>query len=118
MRGETRGEAIMQQPRFDLQQLVRSADRLFQASAAGIEISGDSGSGKSNALELMMQTLARSGQGFTFIDPHGQSAERVLHYCLSLGRSLRRRVVYVHCADTRHIAAINPLAVPEDGCDA
>jgi hypothetical protein len=102
---------------LNLERLIRSPERLFASSAAGIQISGDSGSGKSNLLEVLMQTLARSGQGFAFVDPHGPSAVQTWRYCLSLPPSIRQRVVYVHCADTRLIASINPVAVPRDGAD-
>ena len=65
---------------------------LFAESAGGIQISGDSGSGKSNLLAVLMQALAMRGQGFCLLDPHGDLARLLKRFCLSLGDRLRRKV--------------------------
>ena len=49
-------------------------DVLFGESAAGLALSGDSGSGKSNLMLVLMQALTDQGVGLTLIDPHGDLA--------------------------------------------
>lgn len=89
-------------------------DRLFHETAAGIQISGDSGSGKSNLMELMMQHLASSGLGFCLIDPEGDLAANVADYCACLPERKRRKVIEIHPAARKLVAGVNPLAVPQD----
>ncbi len=89
---------------------------LFSAGA-GVQISGDSGSGKSNALEVILQRLARiRDAGVLFVDPHGESAKKLLRMTLAAGPPVARRVVYVHPAGieqlTQKLPTINPLYVP------
>ena len=89
---------------------------LFSAGA-GVQISGDSGSGKSNALEVILAQLARRrGTGLLFIDPHGTSAKKLLRMVLGMGPSLARRVLYIHPAGieevTTKLPTINSLHVP------
>ena len=64
---------------------------IFSESAAGIQISGDSGSGKSNVLEVLAQNFSLQGQPFLFIDPHGSSAKRIERFVCSLPPRLQRR---------------------------
>lgn len=103
-------------------------DWLF-GDSAGISISGDAGSGKSNALECLLQSIIRatgrltsgslSGSGppgLLFLDPHGQSARRLRRFCLSLGPSVARRMLYIQPSNTKKIVSINALHVP--GSDA
>jgi hypothetical protein len=82
-----------------------------------VQISGDSGSGKSNALEVVLHRLARiRDAGLLFIDPHGDSAKKLLRMALAAGPSVARRVVYIHPAGierlTQKLPTINPLHVP------
>lgn len=92
---------------------LRDLDLLLGDSAAGIQISGDSGTGKSKLMELMIQTLAAKGKGLLLIDPHGDLAAAVETNCASLPDRIRRKVVVLHPAATdKPQGAINPLAVP------
>ena len=90
---------------------------LFGESAAGIAISGDSGSGKSNLMQLLMQALIRQGVGLTLIDPHGDLASDLERYCASLPERIRRRVIVIRYADTTRIAGINPLSIGHGATD-
>ena len=89
---------------------------LFHESAAGVQVSGDSGAGKSVAMEGIARALARHVP-FMLIDPHGTTAEAVYHHCLDLGPSVARRTLYIKPADTQTVVSINPLAMPEDDSD-
>lgn len=93
-------------------------DLLFDDSAAGIQISGDSGSGKSNVMQILMQSIIMRGIGLALIDPHGDLARAMIAYCAHLPPRLRRRVVVVHPANTQQIAGLNPLAISDTGSDA
>lgn len=90
-------------------------EQLFRDTAAGIQISGDSGSGKSNLMELMMQCLAKAGIGFCLIDPEGDLAANIADFCACLPERLRKRVIEIHPAGQHLVAGVNPLAVPRDG---
>src|SRR5438874_11659399 len=84
------------------------------SDGAGVQISGDSGSGKSNALEVILDRLARvPTAGLLFIDPHGSSARKLRRMMLSAGRSVAHRLVYIHPAAiedaTRKLPTLNPL---------
>lgn len=87
------------------------------SEGAGVQISGDSGSGKSNALEVILERIARiPTAGMLFIDPHGSSARKLRRMILSAGPSVARRLVYIHPASvedaTQKLPTINPLFVP------
>ena len=105
-------------------QMGRSAllnlDVLFNESAGGIQVSGDSGTGKSCVLGLFMQQLIKkpNGPGFVLIDPHGDLARDMQAFCADLPARHHRRVVIVHPSDARIVAGVNPLAVNPDGLDA
>lgn len=90
---------------------------LFDESAAGIHISGESGSGKSNAIRLMMEALIRRGIGAMLIDPHGDLAAEMEALCASLPERHQRRVVVFHPANTDVVAALNPLAAVDASDD-
>jgi hypothetical protein len=85
---------------------------------AGLQISGTSGSGKSNIAEWLAVRMHARGLPFVYFDPHGNSARKILRMCLDLPPSQRRRVLYVCFTDPEHIACINPLAVPQLGQSA
>tara|TARA_R110002095_G_scaffold158524_1_gene137388 strand:- start:46753 stop:48534 length:1782 start_codon:yes stop_codon:yes gene_type:complete len=78
---------------------------------AGILISGDSGFGKSNAMKVLMQSLALEGYGWMFISPHGEDPEDMRDWCLAQKESIRNRVIYIDPADTSRTTCINPLSV-------
>ena len=86
------------------------------SDGAGVQISGDSGSGKSNALEVILERIARTQAGLLFIDPHGTSAKKLRRMILNAGPSVAKRLVYIHPASvedtTQKLATINPLFVP------
>jgi hypothetical protein len=98
---------------------------LLDESAGGIQITGDSGSGKSCVMELMMQLLTRRPAwaglpdlGWALIDPHGDLSLAAEAHLAGLPASTQRRVVIVHPADTtRKLPGFNPLAVPAAGLD-
>src|SRR5437660_628194 len=92
-------------------------DVLFDSGAGGIQISGDSGTGKSSVMALLMQALARKpdGPGFVLIYPHGDLARDMQAFCADLPARHHRRVVIVHPADGRIVAGVNPLAVSPHG---
>jgi hypothetical protein len=68
---------------------------LLGDTAAGVLLSGDSGSGKSNAMQVLAHSLIRAGCGLTCLDPHGDLADDLEDYCASLPARRRRRVVVV-----------------------
>lgn len=92
---------------------------LFDESAGGIQVSGDSGTGKSCVMGLLMQQLAKKpdGPGFVLIDPHGDLARDMQAFCADLPERHHRRVVIVQPADATCIAGVNPLAVNPEGLD-
>jgi len=85
--------------------------------AAGIQISGDSGSGKSNLIKLIVRMLIRAGHGFALIDPDGDLAEDIAAECASLSPRVRQRVLEVKLCDLRRGVSINPLAIPGSRLD-
>jgi len=88
---------------------------LFSESAAGIAISGDSGTGKSNTMNVLMDALARQDIGLTLLDPHGDLAQDFEHSCSALPRRLRERCQVIRPSQLSHIIALNPLFVPTGG---
>ena len=87
------------------------AKTLFDESAAGIAISGDSGTGKSSLMLLLMLHLIRAGIGLTLIDPHGDLATDLERHCAALPERIRRRLVVVRYSDTDRIVGMNPLSI-------
>lgn len=98
-----RPRAPVQPPKF--------ADLLAE-SAAGLALSGDSGSGKSNAMLVMFEQLIRQGSGGTLIDPHGDLASDAEQMISALPARFRQRCLVIRPCDLSRIIAINPLAVP------
>lgn len=68
---------------------------------------GTTGSGKSTFLENLFLELVNGGAGATFIDPHGDSAERLLNL---IPPERWQDVVYFNASDLDHSIAFNPLA--------
>lgn len=96
-----------------------SLEVLFDESAGGIQVSGDSGTGKSSVMALLMQQLAQKpdGPGFVLVDPHGDLARDMQAFCADLPARHHRRVVVVQPSDASCIAGVNPLAVNPAGLD-
>ena len=87
----------------------------LREAAAGFMISGDSNTGKSQLMRLMMKYLAQSGEGFFCLDPHGDLARDVEADLSTMPKHVRDRVVIIRPFDTRNgIATVNPLHVPSD----
>lgn len=75
-----------------------------------IYILGQTGTGKSGALELLTISDIYYDQGFAVIDPHGDYAQNVLKY---IPRRRLQDVVYFNPADTNHPIGFNPLEVTD-----
>ena len=97
--------------------LQKQIAELFNNSAAGVAISGDSGTGKSNLMQLLMSELARQGVGITLIDPHGDLAQDFEQSCSALPRSVRDRCQVIRPSDLTGIVSLNPLHVEDCGGD-
>jgi hypothetical protein len=96
--------------------IFKNLSRLLAQSAAGMMISGSSGTGKSCVMRLLMRILATSGEGFFLLDPHGDLARDVESDCSSLPDHVRRRVVVIRPSDIKHgIVGLNPLRVSREG---
>lgn len=89
---------------------------LFRNSAGGIQISGDSGAGKSNAMVVLMQHCVRQRQPFLFIDPHGRDATALRNWMLTRGKSTTDKLVYIQPSNPNSpLPCLNPLAVSAHG---
>lgn len=75
-----------------------------------IYILGQTGTGKSGALELLTISDIYYDQGFAVIDPHGDYAQNVLKY---IPRRRLDDVVYFNPADTSYPIGFNPLEVTD-----
>ena len=69
---------------------------------------GTTGSGKSTLLEGIAIQLIHQNAGLTFLDPHGDSAERLLN---AIPNHRIQDVIYFNAADLEFPLAFNPLAV-------
>ncbi len=67
---------------------------------------GKSGTGKSNTLENMAINDILAGRGVAFVDPHGESAERILDF---VPENRLDDVIYFNPADIDWPIAFNPL---------
>ncbi len=84
---------------------------------------GASGSGKSKYLEQFGRYLLRSGNGFTFIDPHGDTATALVEYAASLAKEYGDENIFpkFHYLEPRkdQLFSFDPLKIrdvnPEDG---
>lgn len=95
----------------------RQLVELFNESAAGIAITGDSGTGKSNTMSVIWDALVRQGIGVTLLDPHGDLAQDCEHACSALPRRLRDHCQVIRPSDLSHMASLNPIYVPYTGGD-
>ncbi len=71
-----------------------------------IYIAGKTGVGKSTLLENMVIEDIVAGKGVAFIDPHGDSAEKILDY---IPAHRMEDVIYMDPSDTDFPIAFNPL---------
>jgi hypothetical protein len=88
-----------------------SPEELFAESAAGMAVSGDSGTGKSTFLLGLMKTIIGQGFGLTLLDPHGDLASDLERHCASLPDRIRSKIVVLRFHETKRLPALNPLAV-------
>ena len=96
--------------------IFKNLTGLLAQSAAGIAISGSSGTGKSCVMRLLMRILATSGEGFFLLDPHGDLARDVESDCSSLPEHVRCRIVIIRPSDTnKGSGGLNPLHVSKEG---
>ena len=75
-----------------------------------IYILGQTGTGKSGALELLTLSDIYYGQGFAVIDPHGDYAQHVLNF---IPENRIDDVVYFNPADTAYPIGFNPLEITD-----
>jgi hypothetical protein len=75
-----------------------------------VYIVGGSGNGKTTMLEYAMLQDIRAGKGLAFIDPHGDSARKLLEY---IPKKRMQDVIYFDPSDYDHPIGINLLEVPK-----
>jgi hypothetical protein len=75
-----------------------------------VYILGQTGTGKSGALELLTLSDIYYDQGFAVIDPHGDYAQHVLSF---IPQRRLDDVVYFNPADTSHPIGFNPLEITD-----
>jgi hypothetical protein len=68
-------------------------------------IIGKTGTGKSTLLETLALEDLRAKRGFAFVDPHGDTVERLA----GNGTALEKRVIYFDACDTSQPYGYNPL---------
>ena len=71
-----------------------------------IYVLGKTGVGKSTLLENMIINDIQAGEGLAFIDPHGDSAEKILSF---IPENRVDDVIYIDPSDTMFPIAFNPL---------
>lgn len=88
----------------------RNTERVFGIKADDrrrhVYVIGKSGTGKSTLLENMIIADIIAGRGVCFVDPHGESAEKILRFIPS---SRINDVVYFNPADINYPISFNPL---------
>ncbi len=75
-----------------------------------VYILGQTGTGKSGALELLTLSDIYYNQGFAVIDPHGDYAQHILRF---IPEERLDDVVYFNPADTEHPIGFNPLEITD-----
>jgi hypothetical protein len=75
-----------------------------------VYILGQTGTGKSGALELLTLSDIYYDQGFAVIDPHGDYAQHVLNF---IPQRRLEDVVYFNPADTAYPIGFNPLEITD-----
>ncbi len=69
-------------------------------------IIGKTGMGKTNLLETMIIQDIQAGHGVAFVDPHGETAEEILHF---VPESRLKDVIYVNPGDLDYPIAFNVM---------
>lgn len=86
---------------------VRRSDRLSH-----FYVIGKTGTGKSTLLETLMRQDLENGEGFAFLDPHGDLIEKIL---LAVPTERQPDVVYFNATDRSNLVGLNPLrSVPPE----
>jgi energy-coupling factor transporter ATP-binding protein EcfA2 len=80
---------------------IKHQDRLRH-----IYIIGKTGQGKTTLLENMINFDIQNKNGFAFLDPHGDSVQRILDY---IPKERIDDVIYFNPTDVNHPIAFNPL---------
>ncbi|GIW67205.1 MAG: hypothetical protein KatS3mg096_073 [Candidatus Parcubacteria bacterium] len=80
---------------------IKDKDRLRH-----IYIIGKTGQGKTTLLENMMNFDIQNNNGLAFLDPHGDSVQRILDY---IPKERIDDVIYFNPTDVNHPIAFNPL---------
>lgn len=107
-----KAQSAIEFPDLSMREFTRLIHRMLLNPnlGAGVEVSGVSGSGKSNFSQWAIVEAARLGIPFLHIDPHGDSAKKAWRMCLDLPERQRRKIIYWRVADPNCVAAIHPLA--------
>lgn len=84
---------------------IRAKDRFRH-----MYVIGKSGTGKTTLLENMIVQDIHNGNGVAFIDPHGESADKLLRYIPS---SRINDVIYFSPGDSEFPVAFNPMEISE-----
>lgn len=85
---------------------IRAKDRFRH-----MYIIGKSGTGKTTLLENMIVQDIYHGNGVAFIDPHGESADKILNY---IPESRINDVIYFFPGDNEFPVAFNPMEISEN----
>ncbi len=85
---------------------IRAKDRFRH-----MYVIGKSGTGKTTLLENMIVQDIYNGNGVAFIDPHGESADKLLRY---IPTSRIDDVIYFSPGDSEFPVAFNPLEISEN----
>jgi hypothetical protein len=85
---------------------IRAKDRFRH-----MYIIGKSGTGKTTLLENMIVQDIYNGNGIAFLDPHGESADKILRYIPS---NRINDVIYFSPSDSEFPVAFNPMEISDD----
>lgn len=101
--------------RLRQERLRLTAERILFGDWPAVQISGDSGMGKSCLMLQLILAAMRAGVAVLTIDPAGDLVDDVEACLPALPAYLRRQVIMVKPADPRHCVPINPLRVARTG---
>ena len=76
------------------------------ARARHVHIVGQTGTGKSVLLENMIAQMIKAGEGFCFIDPHGQSARTLIG---QIPPERKDDLIFINLADEKTAPSLNFL---------
>lgn len=89
---------------------VRDLSLTRQVLSRHVHIIGETGSGKSTVMTQMAVDAAARGEGLLFLDPHGQTVDRIV---AEMSPEARERTWLIRCGDLQNPVRLNPLAVDE-----